>query len=367
MRKNIKYKFALITAFIFGISLVIKAQPSEKHKYISNVYKAFSETNVQIANKYGNINVITWEKDSVRIEIDIKAIARPDKVEKILNNVDVNFTNSQYYIIAKLVFNDFKGTALADFSDMATTSISGGNKVEINWTIHIPEKISLSLENKFGNIYTTNLNGNLDISISNGDFKANNLFGETKLNLEFGNCSISNMKNAKLVFNYSEFDLLSANKLSIESKSSKIEIKKVNEIEINSKRDKYYIDTANVINSGADFSYLIISQLKKSIFSKSKYGSLKIDAVENGFKYVNLIPTYSDINLSFNKESSFTFSLTTKKTLTSLPETFNSLEKIFIDKENEEYKVAGTIGQSQQSLPEVQINASNGSVVVKFR
>ncbi|MDD5570004.1 MAG: hypothetical protein PHD97_02500 [Bacteroidales bacterium] len=367
MRKNIKYKHVLITAFILGISFVIKAQPSEKHKYISNAYKAFPETSVQIANKYGNINVITWEKDSVLIEVDIKAIAKPDKVEKILNNINVNFTNSQYYIIAKLIFNDFKGTVLADFSDMATTTISGGNKVEVNWTIHIPEKTSIALENKFGSIYTTNHSGKLDITLSNGDLKANNLLGETKLNLEFGNCSINNMKNAKLVLNYSEFNLVSANKLNIESKSSKIEIKKVNELEINSKRDKYYIDTVDVINSGADFSYLNISQLNKSIFSKSKYGSLKIDNIENGFKYINLLPTYSDINLSFNKESSFTFSLTTKKTSISMPEIFNSLEKTIINKEDEAYKVAGIIGQSGQSLSEVQINAVSGSVVVKFK
>ena len=49
----------------------------------------------------------------------------------------------------------------------------------------MPASITVTFENKFGNIYSTDHNGKITVKLSNGDFKANNLSGDVNLDFSF--------------------------------------------------------------------------------------------------------------------------------------------------------------------------------------
>ena len=107
MKTNITYRIALSFLMIIILSMGATAQVIELNKTIKKSFKILPETNVQITNKYGNIQIVPNETDSIRFEIEIKVADKlVDKVTKVLNSIDVQFNSTPYYTIAKTVISD---------------------------------------------------------------------------------------------------------------------------------------------------------------------------------------------------------------------------------------------------------------------
>ena len=85
------------------------AQQYEKSRELTQAYPVTGETSLQIINKYGNIHILPWDEDSVRFEIKIKVeSSKQSKVEKTYDNIEIEFTESSFYIIAQTVFGNQK-------------------------------------------------------------------------------------------------------------------------------------------------------------------------------------------------------------------------------------------------------------------
>jgi hypothetical protein len=69
--------------------VLLSAQVYSEKREKGKSFKLKGDITVQISNKYGNINVIPWEKDSVRIEVSMSAQSKQAaKVVKILSTID---------------------------------------------------------------------------------------------------------------------------------------------------------------------------------------------------------------------------------------------------------------------------------------
>jgi hypothetical protein len=345
------------------------SQVFEKQKNIARSFAVSKDCNITVNNKYGDIHIIPWEKDSVSFSIDVKVSDKKEAdAEKMLNAIDIEFTNTPYYIIAKTFFKDSRNQVIEDFSDYVNGLFGIGKNVEIKYIINVPRASALKIENNFGNVYTTNHSGNIDFTLSNGDLKANDLTGnETKIELSFGNGVVNSIKNGKLNIGYSDFEIKDAGKLTVEGRSTKMSITKVERLDINSKRDKYYIDTVGTITGISDFSYINVYYLKESFFIKSLYGDINLTEISGLFKYINITSDYTDINLFFQKSCAVTADLSCKKTELSYPSSVTGITKQLINEKTGEFKVSGIIGTETQEKSPVQINAISGSITVNIK
>ncbi|MDD5571748.1 MAG: hypothetical protein PHD97_11430 [Bacteroidales bacterium] len=362
-------KVAAFIAIIF-LSIVTEAQVVEMSKTIQKSFRAFPESNVQITNKYGNIHIVPNEADSVRFEIEIKVADKlVDKVTKVLNSIDIQFNNSPYYIIAKTVIGDYNNGVWSNISDIANTVFNGNTKVEINWIVYVPEKNEIKIENKYGSVYTTNHSGKFSIDLSNGDFQANNLTGDTKLKLAFGNAHLNKLTNATLDLNYMDFELGKANKLDMISKSSEIKLPFVNEMYINSRRDKCVIDTLNTIKGETNFSTIKFRKVNKDIMlNVVKYGNLTFDELATDLRYLNITSSYADLYLTIEKDFAANLDLTyNRKTVLVLPDSINSFPKNLTNPEMQEYKTSGKIGPEKPNATDVKLNVNQGSLTIGIR
>lgn len=370
MKTNNTYRIATTFLLIIFLSMAATAQVIELNKTIKKSFKILPETNVQITNKYGNIQIVPNETDSVRFEIEIKVADKlVDKVTKVLNSIDVQFNSTPYYAIAKTVISDYNSGVWSNISDIANTVINGNTKVEINWIVYIPEKNDLKIENKYGSVYTTNHTGKFSIDLSNGDFQANNLTGDTKLKLAFGNAHLGKMNNATLDLTYMDFELGKANKLDLTSKSSEIKLPSVNEMYINSRRDKYIIDTLNSIKGETNFSTIKFRKVNKEIMlNVVKFGNLTFDEIAADLKYLNITSSYADLYITIEKDFSANFDLTyNRKTVLVLPDSINSLPKNLTNTETQEYKTTGKIGTEKPNATDVKLNVNQGSLTIGIR
>jgi len=343
-------------------------QSYEKSSRITRVFPAMEETEIQISNKYGNIHLIPWEKDSVKFEIELKVKANKEaKVDKLFDNVDFDFTSTRYYVIATTTFQ--KSNIFTNISDMANTVMSSSiNNVEIDYMVYFPEYSPVTIENKFGNIYSTDHAGKLDIHLSNGDFKVNNIYGDAGIKVDFGNIYINDITSGKISLSYGELSIKKAKKLIITSKSSRIAIDTVLDLQIDSRRDKLYLTKVNTLKGQMSFSYINIKNIETEFMLNSRYGDITLEQSDSDLQFFNLNSSFTDVQLFITPKANFNIEiLHTSKTTIRIPEEDSQLEKEIIDKKADQYRVYGKIGKDNQATSTIKINATGGSVSIVNR
>jgi hypothetical protein len=277
--------------------------------YTKKIYKSYrinSTTTVDLFNKYGKVHVITWDTDSVRFEVNLRIQANSgSKLRKMKENISFDFTGNEYYVTAKTRLGPKSGGLFTDLLDIAESFISSENRVTIDYLVFIPKYASLKIENKFGDIYTDDLEGNVDIILSNGDLKSNSFNGNAVIKINAGDAVVNSINKGRLLVSYSDFHIKNANKLNVESRSSRISIDRVNFLKINSRRDKLYIPLVDNLYGESYFSDFTIQKLNNELNYNFKYGNLSIEVVSKSFSFININSEYTDLYLIFEKESSY--------------------------------------------------------------
>ncbi len=242
-KRLLNYKYLMISVCLAG-SLSLAGQTFENSRTLRKAYRIAPNVEVQVTNKYGDIHLVPWEKDSVVFEIDFSVTSnKQSKVDKIFDYVDFDFKETAYYVIAQTVFEG-QNNIWSEMADVASTIFSSGTNTRIDYTVYFPAGNDVRIENKFGNIYTTDHTGKVDITLSNGDLKGHTFSGPTRLKLDFGNATIDNIVNANISLSYAEFNLDKAGEINFETRSSKLYLNTCEILHLDSKRDRYYIKSA---------------------------------------------------------------------------------------------------------------------------
>ena len=296
--KRIKLYRNIVALGLVLAGFALHAQPYHKSRKESKTFKVERRTEVLIENKYGNIQLINWDKDSISFRINLEVEAKKEaKAKEILESIDFDFISSKQYIEAKTSFLN-EGSFWTDVKDKASSIFSGDNSTQINYTIYLPDYLEIRIENKYGNIIMDSHKGPVTIVLSNGDFKAWDL-EETNLNLQFGFANIKTIKNGRMDLNYhSELVLDKAVDLSIESRSSRVRIEKVDNLKLKSSRDKCYLEEVKNLNAVTSFSYLELEDLGEFITANSKYGDLEIRNIGKAVNKMVIDADNTDISLN---------------------------------------------------------------------
>ncbi len=362
MKLNCKFSITVI-ALLLLIPWNGSAQDYSKSRHEERAYAVGKNTEVQIANKYGNIHVYEWEKDSVKIVIDLEVKANKEsKMDKTFDMIDFEFTSTDYYVIAKTNFKNSQGSFWGEVSDLASTIFSSNNKAEINFKVYVPQTCQLKLENKFGNIYMTDHQGKTEIILSNGDLKAFSFADDLDLKVNFGDVNIKSLEKAKFTTSYGKIDIGTVTDLTVESKSSEYEIEGVKVLSVKSRRDKFDIDELVELSGEMSFSEIKVDYFSADAKLNTNYGDLNIGSVGSTFGMFQLDARYTDVNLNFDPEAAFVLDLQyTEKTNLSLPAGFEKEGEKVVDDKEDIYKTTGKLGTGSK-LSKVIIKIESGLV-----
>lgn len=365
MKKRKYYCKLLLALTLTGIfpGAQVLAQQYEKSRNVSGTFPANNETTVQIINKYGNVHVLPWDKDSVRIDVNIKVeSSKQSKVEKTFDNIEIEFSESSYYVIGETILGNQKSAFWADVSDFTNSMLNSGSNAQIDYKVYIPEDVELSIELKFGNIYMTDHYGKCIVTISNGDFRGGN-FRQLELDHSFGNVVIDTVQAGTFNLSYTELRLDRAGELRIESKSSKPNIQSFRSIRMNSRRDTYYFEDAGTINGETSFSYMTIENLESDLILNTNYGSLNIDNFGKSFSMMNLAASYTDVNMICSTGYGCYLEIYhDHKTRMIYPQNNSSLKDEESDSEDGDYLLNGHLGQAGEDSPRIKISINGGSI-----
>lgn len=370
-----KDKYNVLTRFkktvLLGMLMIavnVAMAQSGRTKLTKNLSKDFSVekgTNIEISNKYGQVIVNTWEYDSVVVDIEVSAYGRnDDAVEKLMDRVDFEFNNFGDFLTIETILDRKSGffkEIMNNIGDYSKTLLSK-NKINIDYEITIPEKSTLNLENKFGNVYVNTLTGTSKIRVAHGDFKANELSGTTKLYLSFGKGNIKSIENGFLELKGSEIDIRYADNIDVESSTSRIQLDKVTSLKLNSRNDKIRIEEGKFLRGRSGFSNIIIDSMIDNANMELNYGEFIVNRISPNFSKVQLAGKSADINMNFDLDAYFALDLVGKSDNIFLSRNMDNLDKT-VDQENDKFiTLEGDVGQQKGKKSLVVINAQGGDV-----
>ena len=359
------YKIIITACLILLTFNSLSAQSESETRSFIKTMPVSKETTLEISNKYGRIEITPWNKDSAYIRAEIKAYAKDrSKLSKMFDGISVNINDSKYLVRAQTEFTSNINTLFESFKGMTNKIIQYDSHIEINYYINIPEYLNLKIDNKYGDVYMENNSGELRITISNGSFKAGSLGKNSSINMVFCDANINSIVSGNIDASFSEVSIGACEDLSINSISSKYDIKKAGMIRGESKRDKFFIEDIGSLQFNAYFSDYKLNNLRKEVNLTTRYGSFNADLIDKDFESISLNSNLSDISLNFDQAASYNLDIRHLNAFLVLPNKNIKTEKKALNEEKKEYMTTGTVGKSPGKAM-VKIDATRGNIYLK--
>lgn len=330
-----------------------------KEKTLKKEYSVNSNAELTIDNSFGNIDIVTWSENRIVIQVVIKTNGdNEDKVQKKLDNIDVEFSASPTSVVARTLFKNKKQSSWSFWGND-----DNNVKMEINYTIKMPITNSVDLNNDYGSINLNKLDGMAKINCDYGQINIGQLMADNNaLNFDYTkNSTIGYMKSGKINADYSSFTIDKVNHLDLNADYTHSEIDEVTSINYNNDYGKIEINKVEKLMGRGDYIPLHIKILTGSLNVNTDYGGITVDRIMSGVKEVTINSDYAGIQLGYESNYSFSFKINLNYASLSGEE---DLEIINTSKDNTSKSYIGYHG-SKNSGNTITINSDYGGVSLK--
>lgn len=276
-------------------------------KTIKKEYDISRDGTLEILTKYGKVQVNTWDRNRVKIEVQIVVrTLNETSAQEVFERINVDFTNSSNYVKA--------ATNISTNKDWWAGW--GDNKTDytINYEVHMPSSTHLELDTKHCDVLVGVLERGASVKMKYGNFQFAGMDEETALNLAFCNGRIDKAKYINANLNHCTLKLTTAEEVTISSRYSNLAIDDAKDVRVDSKYDNYKLgQVANFRNSGqydnieiieasnvyVDSKYSIVtaSKIAKQLDVELDNGGLVISRMAKGFSAVNLLGRFTDFQV----------------------------------------------------------------------
>ncbi len=356
--KQIRY---FLVAVVF-MPLLATAQFTDT-KEINKTFKILPETQIEILNKYGKIEIKTWEKDSVAFNIKIRVEEKKlSKLEESIRGIDFDITNSEHYLIVRTDVEKNKSSLTKELIRFKETLLKSDGNIQVDYTVWMPNSNRLKIENKFGDIYIGDYKGEINIDLSNGNLKAHNFDKQIDLILNFADASINYIKQGRLECNFSDLFIRDAETLRINSKSTEFEFENILNLDADSRRDKFRIRQIELLEARSSFSSFRLNEIIDRINLRSEYGDIDINKVASDFSNMNIESKSMDINIYFDPKTNFNFDITNTKSEVDYSSAFKVVDTEILDEKENTTQEKGYFGEKTEDATRLFIKANSGSI-----
>ncbi len=189
--KNCNYLLPLI------LLLILVAQPSfaQKTKEFSKTVEFDREGRVTLDTFKGSIDVTTWDRDEVSIDVIVEA----DKNEELvpLTEVRIHRSGKTLQIESDYTKAKKKGRRFLWFGDS-----NSHNLPFVHYTIRMPRTAELIIDDYKSEIVVESLAADLDVETYKGDVKINDVTGDLRIDTYKGVVSIEDLSGSLDVDTY---------------------------------------------------------------------------------------------------------------------------------------------------------------------
>ncbi|MEQ9402589.1 MAG: hypothetical protein RIM99_03295 [Cyclobacteriaceae bacterium] len=358
-------KKAIISMALSFLLFGAMAQVRQERDY-KKAFTVPENAKVEIISKYGEVIVQTWDVDSVKFEVIVKAEGRNGSVvRKSMDRVDVRFRSVGSIISAVTEVSSGSGFFGNLMSEMEGV-VGPNNKLQVDYQVWIPENVDLSVENRYGDVYIADLSGKVDLNVSHGDIKANHIYQTLNLKHSFGKASFGNVGEGIMTLRGSEIRVVEASKLNFESGSSEITIEKADRIQFNSRNDKIRLLEVNDVICEGSFTNLTADYIGESARLDFSYGDIYLSRINRDFNSIDITGKSTDINLILNQASYIKTYIKGPEDKMILPNSMLTMQKDKFEEE-ELISLSGFVGNTNTRHSQLLIDAEGGELIIAIK
>ncbi|NHF61240.1 hypothetical protein FK220_017945 [Flavobacteriaceae bacterium TP-CH-4] len=308
--KTILFKYATILFLVCPVVLLAhNGKPKgryTKEKTIKKEFNVNSDALLKVSNSYGNLNITSWNENRILIEVHIKTNGNnEEKVQKKLDQITVDFDGSNSMVSAKTVFNKGK----------SSWGWGNNNKVnmQINYTIKLPVKNSVNLNNDYGSIALDRIDGHAKINCDYGRLDIGELRGRNnQLNFDYtSNSTIGYMNSGKISADYSGFTIEKAGDLIINADYTNSKVEEMGNLEYSCDYGKIEIDEVKNVNGNGDYISVRLGTIHGNTDITADYGSIKIAKLASDAGNVFIRTDYTGVKIGYDDGYNFDFEIST--------------------------------------------------------
>jgi len=254
-----------------------KGSITEKVKNFSKSYPLDANDRVSIDNKFGKVVVKTWAKAEVKVDVEIRSYADDNETaQKLIDAVSISDSKDGDQASFRTVFGNGKENSMWGLFN----NRNDHHKVEVNYSVYMPTKNALEINNKYGATEVPDFEGKVDIENAYGSLQAGSLnHPGNHIHVKYGSANIESLSNADVEMGYGSLELGAADKLN------------------------------------GDFKYgsVRIGKLKGSANIDARYaGTVSIGSVDKNFSNISVNCTYSGVKLGLDNTSNADFDITVR-------------------------------------------------------
>lgn len=217
-----------------------------KKKIIKN-YPVDKGDKILINNSNGSVHVNTWEKNEVKVEIEF-ATYTIDSQEAIVLLTQASIDHHKSYGSKIIVFHtNTEVSSDRGFGDYKDTMFS---KISVIYNVTMPADMDISILNTSGNIYLSDLNGSVNVNLTNGELHAKKMTGEHNsifIQNGLGGTSIEELHSAWLCAYNSNVNIAKAFNLHV-TETDTLRIGSVTNLSLFKSMGSVNIDSVNGLN-----------------------------------------------------------------------------------------------------------------------
>lgn len=297
-----KLTYNLILFLVATLSTSLQAaEPAIKKEITREVHEIFDVSpgaKLSVQNKYGDINVTTWNKNQIKIDVLIKVkSSNTEKAQKFLDEISIDFNSTSSKVSALTTYPDNNN------SSWWSGWFGNGKNIdyEVHYTIQAPTQMSTHLVNKYGDIVQASIDGDSEVTNKYGNISYKDVSGDFDLTLGYGKATIGEVGDAKMQVKYSSIKLISSKDLSVSTKYSDFKIKSCDHMTSTTKYDEYSIESMTSLKNDGKYDEFVIGSID-DINIDTKYTDLNINTLnskgifDTRYGNVNVKSTGSNLN-----------------------------------------------------------------------
>lgn len=269
-------------------------------KAISKTFEVEKTALLDVKNKYGNIVFTSWDNNEIQIDVELKANGNNlEKVKSELEAIEIHFEASSIKVLAhtdlSALEKRFWGRKSVD--------------IEINYTVKLPVKASVKLDNRYGSIKGDRIDGHARINCDYGSVSIEELRGRNnQIELDYCNASYFGFINSAFVdADYSKVEIDRSNRIELNTDFTSTSFGNVIELDYDIDYGNLEIEEAGEVHGISDYVGIRINYLFESLVADSDYGSIKIMDTDPEASGIEINSDYTGIKIGVNPQWDFNF------------------------------------------------------------
>ena len=371
MKPRFSHSAYIMVALIAAILPTVAFSKAEFSKTLKKEFAISPTGTTYLDNKYGKIEVKTWDQNRVRITATIKVKAGSQSAaDAIFDRIAINFSSGERYVKAQTKIEPNKKGWL-QWSWIGSSS----GDYSINYEVFLPETNGLDIRHRYGDLFVAAMKGRVNLDVKYVNFKIEAMGDNSALLFGYGNGTISRAANLSAEVSYSKLNLEEAEDVKITSKYTQVNIGRSKDLNATTRYDTYVIQQVQDLkNTGAydnfkisnaanieinsKYSGLKVEKISRSLTSTLSYGNIEVKMSES-FSKISCTGSYGNAKIGLPEGTGFALDAATNYAEVTYPE---KLEVDYFVQKNTNTTIQGKTSKGADATIYLRLNYGGAKV-----